>query len=61
VRDVCDRASCLENTWAWGLYKMKRKIEASNEVLHKILGTIDTREKFEARTGSSSLSTSGRP
>jgi cytochrome c-type protein NapC len=29
-------------------YKMRRKIQASNEVLHKILGTIDTREKFEA-------------
>jgi cytochrome c-type protein NapC len=28
--------------------KMKRKLEASNEVLHKILGTIDTREKFES-------------
>jgi cytochrome c-type protein NapC len=27
--------------------KMKRKLEASNEVLHKLLGTIDTREKFE--------------
>lgn len=29
-------------------YKMRRKIQASNEVLHKILGTIDTPEKFEA-------------
>ena len=29
-------------------FKMRRKIQASNEVLHKILGTIDTREKFEA-------------
>ena len=29
-------------------YKMRRKIQASNEVLHKLLGTIDTREKFEA-------------
>lgn len=28
--------------------KMKRKIEASNEVLNKILGTIGTRDKFEA-------------
>ncbi len=28
-------------------YKIKRKIQASNEVLHKILGTIDTPEKFE--------------
>lgn len=32
----------------WG-YKMVRKIRASNEVLHKILGSIDTREKFEAK------------
>jgi cytochrome c-type protein NapC len=29
-------------------YKMRRKIQASNEVLHKLLGTIGTREKFEA-------------
>jgi len=29
--------------------KMFRKIQASNEVLHKILGSIDTREKFEAK------------
>ncbi len=26
-----------------------RKIQASNELLHKALGTIDTREKFEAK------------
>ncbi len=32
----------------WG-YKMMRKIQASNEVLHKILGTIDTPEKFNAK------------
>jgi nitrate/TMAO reductase-like tetraheme cytochrome c subunit len=31
---------------AW-FYKMRRKIQASNEVLHKILGTIGTPEKFE--------------
>lgn len=31
------------------LYKLKRKIQATfNEVPHKILGTIDTREKFLA-------------
>jgi nitrate/TMAO reductase-like tetraheme cytochrome c subunit len=29
-------------------YKMRRKIQASNEIFHKILGTIGTREKFEA-------------
>ncbi len=32
---------------AWGP-KMIRKIQASREVYHKILGTIDTPEKFEA-------------
>ena len=32
----------------WG-HKMLRKIQASNEVLHKILGTIDTPEKFNAK------------
>ncbi|MBF0219171.1 MAG: NapC/NirT family cytochrome c [Gammaproteobacteria bacterium] len=30
----------------WG-YKVMRKIKASNELLHKMLGTIDTPEKFE--------------
>jgi len=43
------RATCpdchVPHPW---IYKIKRKIEASNEVLHKILGTINTREKFEA-------------
>jgi cytochrome c-type protein NapC len=34
----------------WGP-KMIRKIQASNEVLHKILGTIDTPEKFNAKRG----------
>ncbi len=29
-------------------YKIKRKIQASNELLHKALGTIDTPEKFDA-------------
>ena len=32
----------------WGP-KMIRKIQASNEVLHKILGTIDTPEKFNKK------------
>lgn len=32
----------------WGP-KIVRKIQASNEVLHKILGTIDTPEKFNAK------------
>lgn len=29
------------------VHKVMRKIQASNEVLHKVLGTIDTPEKFE--------------
>ena len=29
--------------------KLLRKIRASNELFHKFLGTIDTREKFEAK------------
>ena len=29
-------------------FKMRRKIQASNEVLHKMLGTVGTPEKFEA-------------
>ncbi len=33
---------------AWGP-KIIRKIQASNELLHKVLGTIDTPEKFEAK------------
>ena len=41
------RATCpdchVPKEW---IYKIKRKIEASNEIYHKILGTIDTREKF---------------
>ena len=44
------RATCpdchVPKPW---IYKIKRKIQASNEVLHKVLGTIDTREKFEAK------------
>ena len=44
------RATCpdchVPRPW---IYKMKRKIQASNEVLHKLLGSIDTREKFEAK------------
>src|SRR2546425_325878 len=30
------------------IYKLARKVRASNELLHKVLGTISTREKFEA-------------
>lgn len=43
------RASCpdchVPRPW---LYKVRRKIAATNELLHKALGTIDTRDKFEA-------------
>ncbi len=44
------RASCSDchvpDPW---VHKVVRKIQASNEVLHKILGTIDTPEKFDAK------------
>jgi len=44
------RATCpdchVPKEWT---YKMVRKIQASNEVLHKILGSIDTPEKFRAK------------
>jgi nitrate/TMAO reductase-like tetraheme cytochrome c subunit len=44
------RASCpdchVPRPW---IYKIKRKIQASNELIHKFLGTIDTPEKFEAK------------
>jgi nitrate/TMAO reductase-like tetraheme cytochrome c subunit len=44
VRAICSDCH-VPKTW---IYKMKAKIEASHEVLHKILGTIGTKEKFEA-------------
>ena len=44
------RATCSDchvpKEWA---HKFVRKIEATNELFHHILGTIDTREKFEAK------------
>ena len=44
------RATCpdchVPREW---LYKMQRKIYASNELLHWALGSIDSREKFEAK------------
>ena len=44
------RATCpdchVPKEWT---YKMLRKIQASNELLHKVLGSIDTTEKFEAK------------
>lgn len=43
------RASCpdchVPKEWT---HKVVRKIQASNELLHKMLGTIDTQEKFNA-------------
>jgi cytochrome c-type protein NapC len=43
------RATCpdchVPKPW---IYKIVRKVRASNEVVHKVLGTISTREKFEA-------------
>ncbi len=44
------RATCpdchVPKEWT---YKIVRKIQASNELFHKILGTINTPEKFEAK------------
>jgi len=44
------RATCpdchVPKPW---IHKMVRKVQASNELLHKALGTIDTAEKFEEK------------
>ncbi len=44
------RATCSDchvpKDW---LHKVARKIKATNELYHHVLGTIDTREKFEAK------------
>ena len=44
------RATCpdchVPKEW---IHKVKRKIQASNELYHKVLGSIDTPEKFEAK------------
>jgi len=44
------RATCpdchVPKTW---IHKVARKIQASNELYHHFLGTIDTREKYEAK------------
>ena len=44
------RATCpdchVPKPW---IHKMIRKIRASNELYHKLLGSIDTREKYEAK------------
>ncbi len=45
VRAICSDCH-VPRPWA---YKVVRKIKATNELFHKILGTINTREKFEAK------------
>lgn len=44
------RATCSDchvpKDW---IYKVRRKIAATNELYHKLVGTIDTPEKFEAQ------------
>jgi nitrate/TMAO reductase-like tetraheme cytochrome c subunit len=44
------RATCSDchvpKDWT---HKIIRKVQASNEVLHKVLGSIDTKEKFDAK------------
>ena len=44
VRAICSDCH-VPRTW---VHKMARKIQATNELYHKIMGTIDTPEKFEA-------------
>ncbi|MDH5471715.1 MAG: NapC/NirT family cytochrome c [Gammaproteobacteria bacterium] len=45
VRAICSDCH-VPRPW---LYKVRRKIQASNEVLHKLLGSIDTPEKFNKK------------
>lgn len=45
VRAICSDCH-VPKDWT---HKMIRKVQASNEVFHKILGSIDTPEKFEAK------------
>ena len=45
VRATCPDCHVPKN---W-VYKVIRKIQASNELLHKALGSINTKEKFEAK------------
>ncbi|PLX35932.1 MAG: hypothetical protein C0606_17755 [Hyphomicrobiales bacterium] len=45
VRAVCSDCH-VPKEWT---HKMIRKVQASNELLHKALGSIDTREKFQAK------------
>lgn len=43
VRAICSDCH-VPKEW---IYKVRRKIQATNELYHKIIGTIDTPEKFE--------------
>lgn len=43
VRAICSDCH-VPRTW---VHKMARKIQATNELYHKVMGTIDTPEKFE--------------
>jgi len=45
VRAICPDCHVPKD---WG-YKIIRKIRASNELFHKIIGSVDTPEKFKAK------------
>lgn len=45
VRAICSDCHVPKVWW----YKMLRKLAATKEIYHKLIGTIDTPEKFEAR------------
>lgn len=45
IRAICSDCH-VPRDW---FHKIKRKIQASNEVYHKIVGTVSTPEKFEAQ------------
>jgi cytochrome c-type protein NapC len=45
VRAVCSDCHVPKDY----IHKLARKVRATNEVFHKILGSINTREKFEAK------------
>jgi nitrate/TMAO reductase-like tetraheme cytochrome c subunit len=45
VRAICSDCHVPHEWFA----KVRRKIQASNELLHKVMGTIDTPEKYEAQ------------
>ena len=45
VRAVCADCHVPKSWWP----KMKRKVQAANDLYNKVRGSIDTREKFEAK------------